>query len=139
MIFISFCPGEGCHLINVTDANLEMQQMGTINSSTSSEFPAPETLLLAPTEVSDLPNELALQSTSGKPVNGGETERFDSLSGKKRRTMESTPLLENSNFFKFSGVARSRRSMDYIPDDDDVLASILGIKLFHGLHAQLFL
>lgn len=106
-------------------------QLGTINSP-SSEFPAPETLLLAPTEVSDLPNDLALQSTSGKPVKEGETvDRFDSVSGKKRRTMESTPELDN----RLSGMTRSRRSLDYIPNDDDILASILGIILFHVLHA----
>ncbi|XXG89412.1 hypothetical protein AAC387_Pa12g1414 [Persea americana] len=134
--------GEGCCLTNITDANLDMQQMGspsskirscldgvaskdnhlgTINSPTS-EFPAPETLLLAPTEVSDVPNDLALQSTSGKPVKEGETvDRFDSVSGKKRRTMESTPELDN----RLSGMTRSIRSLDCIPNDDDVLASIL--------------
>lgn len=112
------------------DVTSNDNQLGALHYSGISEIPAPETLLLAPTEPSDLLNDLLLQSTAGEAVTGeGTLDRFGNLSGKKRRLMESTPVLENGNSSKFSRMLRSRSTMDYIPDDDDVLASILGIEL----------
>ncbi|XP_077229812.1 sister chromatid cohesion 1 protein 4-like [Tasmannia lanceolata] len=99
-------------------------QLVMLNGSTSSEFPAPETVVLAPAEVPDLVDDLLVPSTANKEGEGS-ANRFKSLSGKKRHLMESTPVLENGDSAKLSVVRGSKRSMDYIPDDDDVLASIL--------------
>ncbi|RWR83915.1 Rad21/Rec8-like protein [Cinnamomum micranthum f. kanehirae] len=108
------------------DVTSNDNQLGALHYSGIPEIPAPETLLLAPTEPSDLLNDLLMQSTAGEPVTSeGTVDRFGNLSGKKRRLMESTPVLENGNSSKFSRMLRSRSTMDYIPDDDDVLASIL--------------
>lgn len=114
-------------------------QLGALHHSAISEIPAPETLLMATTEASDLPNDSVLQLTADEPVTSeGTADRFESLSGKKRRLMESTPVFEDGNASKFSRMLRSRSIEDSIPDDDDVLASILGIELFLVLHLQFF-
>ncbi|XP_077225640.1 sister chromatid cohesion 1 protein 4-like [Tasmannia lanceolata] len=109
------------YMENVTSNDTQLM---TLNCSTSSELPAPEIVVLAPVGAPDLVDELVVQSTANEEGEGS-VDRFKNLSGKKRHSMESTPVLQNDNSAKFSGVSRYKRSMDYIPDDDDVLSSIL--------------
>ncbi|XP_058094331.1 sister chromatid cohesion 1 protein 4 [Magnolia sinica] len=120
-------------LDNVTSKDIQLEAS---KSPRTSEFPEPETLLLAPAGVPELPNDLAIQSAMDKEaaVEGdGTIDRFESLSGRKRHFVESTPVLENNISAKPSGMSRSKRSMDYVPKDDDVLASILVGRRTPGL------
>ncbi|XP_074572927.1 sister chromatid cohesion 1 protein 4 [Curcuma longa] len=99
------------------------------NCSVSSEFPEPEKLLLAPTGDGDQTNELS-QVTEEKGVieSDGSVNRITSLSGKKRCTMETTSAWQNDSSGIVSGRSQSRKNTEYVPDDDDLLASILGGK-----------
>ncbi|XP_038984145.1 sister chromatid cohesion 1 protein 4-like isoform X2 [Phoenix dactylifera] len=97
-----------------------------LNCSSSSEFPEPEKMLLAPAGIVDQANELGqLTSEKGIIESDGSVNRLSSLSGKKRRLMDGTPILRNGTSTRMSGKPRIRRNTDFVPDDDDLLASIL--------------
>nr|XP_010908716.1 sister chromatid cohesion 1 protein 4 isoform X3 [Elaeis guineensis] len=101
-------------------------QLDQFNCSSSSEFPEPEKMLLAPAGNVDPASELGqLTAEKGVIESDGSVNRISSLCGKKRRLMESTPVLQHGTSTKMSGKSRIRRNTDYIPDDDDLLASIL--------------
>ncbi|KAF8391764.1 hypothetical protein HHK36_021998 [Tetracentron sinense] len=101
------------------------------NCSASSELPAPEKLLSAPEGIYGLPHDLLVESAPEKEAlwplseHEGSGNGFKVLSGKKRRLMESTPVLQSGNSAKLSGVLRFKITADSIPDDDDLLSSIL--------------
>lgn len=84
-------------------------------------------MLEAPSIDVNQTNELG-QVTVEKGVteSDGSANRVSSLTGKKRRLVDSTPALENESTGKIARKPRAGKSMDYIPDDDDLLASILG-------------
>lgn len=96
--------------------------------SASSEYPEPERMLLASTGGHDLLDD-SEQGTSGKGTKelarASDTNR--NLSEEKEYLVEETPDLQNGRSVKVSGIARMKRKFDHIPDDDDLLASILGI------------
>ncbi|KAK1313577.1 Sister chromatid cohesion 1 protein 3 [Acorus calamus] len=98
-----------------------------LHFSTSSDFPEPEKLRAAPVADLDLPNDLLGQTTFEKgPIESdGSVDRISTLSGRKRHSMESTPVLQDGNVAKFSRRPRSRKNVDILPDDDDLLSSIL--------------
>ncbi|XP_074588162.1 sister chromatid cohesion 1 protein 4-like isoform X2 [Curcuma longa] len=110
-------------LVDPCQKDKEKNQM---NCSASSEFPEPEKMLLAPTADGDPTNELS-QVTEEKGVieSDGSVNRITSLSGKKRRIMETTSAWQNDSSGIVSGRSQSRKNIEYIPDDDDLLASIL--------------
>ncbi|XP_010242484.1 PREDICTED: sister chromatid cohesion 1 protein 4 [Nelumbo nucifera] len=133
--------GEACQPTNLMDTTLETTEtLGPppeedlqVDRNESDEhldngMPAPEIMLSAPSGVTDLPNNLVVESTPDKAdltENIGNGDDFEILSGKKRHSMESTPILQSGNSAKLSGVPRSKRTMGSIPDDDDLLSSIL--------------
>lgn len=151
--------GEDVNVANATNTNVEMHQQSghallesilgvskpneqstgpiskdtqlyQFNCSSSSEFPEPEKMLLAPAGNANQASELGqLTAEKGVIESDGSVNRISSLCGKKRRLMESTPVLQHGTSTKMSGKSRIRRNTDYIPDDDDLLASILGTKL----------
>ncbi|KAF5199699.1 sister chromatid cohesion 1 protein 4-like, partial [Thalictrum thalictroides] len=91
-----------------------------------SVVPEPERLLSAPAGVTDAPIDLLKQSAEKEASaeldiseNGSKT-----LSGRKRHFMESAPLELDDNA-KVSGISRSTRTVDFIPDDNDLLSTIL--------------
>ncbi|OAY69780.1 Sister chromatid cohesion 1 protein 4, partial [Ananas comosus] len=100
----------------------------------NSELPEPEKMLEAPSIDVNQTNELG-QVTVEKGVteSDGSANRVSSLTGKKRRLVDSTPALENESTGKIARKPRAGKSMDYIPDDDDLLASILVGKKTPGL------
>lgn len=111
----------------LADPCQEFTQRNQVNCCSSSEFPEPEKMLLAPNGDVHQANELS-QVTEEKGVieSDGSVNRITSLSGKKRRLMETTSALQNDSSEKMIGRSQSRRNTEYIPDDDDLLASILG-------------
>lgn len=102
-----------------------------LNCASSSEFPEPEKMLLAPAGNVHQANELGqLTSEKGVIESDGSANRLSSLSGKKRCLMDSTSMLRNGTSTRMSGKPRIRRNSDYVPDDDDLLASILGVNYY---------
>ncbi|KAJ4968735.1 hypothetical protein NE237_015436 [Protea cynaroides] len=103
---------------------LEDTQLQTSNLSASFELPAPETLLSAPAGA-DLPADVMDEPIPDKEnPTEGSGDRSKILSGKRRRSIGSTPVLQSGNSAELSGVPQSR-NVDSIPDDNDLLSSIL--------------
>ncbi|TXG48441.1 hypothetical protein EZV62_027735 [Acer yangbiense] len=102
-------------------------QLQNLNDSMSSELPAPEKLLSVPEGFLDKPNDLLVESTPAKEVaeSGGVGAGNKLTSGKKRSYTESTLTMESLNSSESFGVTRFKRTSESIPDDDDLLSSIL--------------
>jgi len=104
-------------------------QSGNCNYFSSSEFTEPERMRFAVSENTILSNYLGQQTTEkGVTESDGSVDRISNLSGQKRRLLDITPDLQNGISPKMSGIPRKKRNNDYIPNDDDLLASILGIN-----------
>ncbi|XP_039121095.1 sister chromatid cohesion 1 protein 4-like isoform X2 [Dioscorea cayenensis subsp. rotundata] len=101
-------------------------QLDQLNCTSSSEFPEPEKLLSAPNGNTDLPNDLGqLTSEKGVTESDESVDRNKSLSGKKHHLTDSMSALQSGSSAKSAGRPRLRRNREHIPDDDDLLASIL--------------
>ncbi|KAL9453168.1 hypothetical protein AB3S75_008880 [Citrus x aurantiifolia] len=112
-------------LDNATASNNECKKL---NNSITSDFPAPEKLLSVPEGLLDKPNDLIVESTPEKEVlagSGGVDAGNKLNSGKKRSYTESTITVESLNSSESFGVDRTKRNSEFIPDDDDLLSSIL--------------
>ncbi|KAJ0969347.1 hypothetical protein J5N97_022224 [Dioscorea zingiberensis] len=109
-----------------SDTNIKDNQLDHLNYSATSEFPEPEKMLLAPICNDNMSNDLG-QLTSEKGVTGSEESvgRIKSLIGRKRGLTESILDLQNGSSAKLPGRPRVRRNTENIPEDDDLLASIL--------------
>ena len=107
-------------------------QLENLNSSLTTELPTPEKLLSVPQELLDKPNDLLVESTPDKEmVDGGDrSSAGTSITGKKHSFTENSPTVQRLNSIDSFGVSRSKRTVDSIPDDDDLLSSILGIWFF---------
>ncbi|KAK8568845.1 hypothetical protein V6N12_007382 [Hibiscus sabdariffa] len=103
-------------------------QLENSNGCAMSDLPAPEKLLSAPAEPLDKPSDLLAESTTDKEVLAGNDE-IDAgtklISGKKRSVTESTLTVESINSVESFGRPQSRRTAESVPDDDDLLSSIL--------------
>ncbi|OMO82611.1 hypothetical protein COLO4_22916 [Corchorus olitorius] len=98
------------------------------NNWATSELPAPEKLLSVPEGPLDSPSDLLGESTPNKGVLIGTNETGAGtklISGKKRSATESTLTMESINSVESFGRPRSRRTAESVPDDDDLLSSIL--------------
>ncbi|KAJ6850662.1 sister chromatid cohesion 1 protein 4-like [Iris pallida] len=103
----------------------ELAQTDPWNCTSSSQFPDPEKMLLAPTGYSNLPSDLGQQTADkGVTESDGSVDRISNLSGQKRH-FDNTPGLQNGMSVQVPGIPRKRRYNNYIPEDDDLLASIL--------------
>lgn len=112
-------------LDNATSSNNELEKL---NNSISSDLPAPEKPLSVPEGLLDKSNDLLVESTPEKEVlagSGGVDAGNKLISGKKRSYTESTITVESLNSSESFGVDRSKRNSEFIPDDDDLLSSIL--------------
>ncbi|KAF9677008.1 hypothetical protein SADUNF_Sadunf08G0062600 [Salix dunnii] len=102
-------------------------QLENLNSSLTSELPTPEKLLSVPEGLLDKPNDLHVESTPGEEmVDGGDrSSAGTTITGKKRSFTESSVTVQTLNSVDSFGLSRSKRTVDSIPDDDDLLSSIL--------------
>ncbi|KAI3940725.1 hypothetical protein MKW98_030044 [Papaver atlanticum] len=93
----------------------------------SSDLPAPEILLsAAPEAFPDVPGVLLAESSPRKEVaREGSGDEMGSLLKRKRDMIESTPVLPDESAADLTGDAQTKRSLDSVPDDDDLLSSIL--------------
>ena len=109
-------------------------QLENSNNCAMSDLPAPEKLLSA-LGLLDKPSDLLGESTPDKEVLAGNDE-FDAgtklISGKKRSITESTLTVESINSVESFGRPQSRRTAESVPDDDDLLSSILGSSTYNS-------
>ncbi|CAN6974875.1 unnamed protein product [Brassica oleracea var. botrytis] len=100
-----------------------------VTGCTDSDLPAPEKVLAAPeTEREGDENGFMVESTPDKEDPGTCNEdagNNNKITGKKRTFTESTITAESLNSVESVGLIQSKRTADSVPDDDDLLSSIL--------------
>ncbi|XP_017977177.1 PREDICTED: sister chromatid cohesion 1 protein 4 [Theobroma cacao] len=119
--------GEACQT-QMSEPALCDDQLENLNNCAMSDLPAPEMLLSALEGHIDKPSDLLGESTPDKEVFAGDDETgagMKLISGKKRSITESTLTVESLNSVESFGRPRSRRTAESVPDDDDLLSSIL--------------
>ncbi|KAF8081066.1 hypothetical protein N665_0908s0022 [Sinapis alba] len=108
----------------LNESNAADEQLGT--GSTDSDLPAPEKVLAAPDRQGD-ETGFMVESTPDKedPGTCNEDAGNNKITGKKRTFTESTITAESLNSVESVGLIQSKRTADSVPDDDDLLSSIL--------------
>ncbi|KAM1096001.1 hypothetical protein EV1_010843 [Malus domestica] len=103
-------------------------QLENLDRSAASNLPAPEKLLSVPEGFTSKPSDFIVETTPEKEVivgDAGDGDGIKFISGKKRSSTESTMTVQSLNSVESLGVAREERTAESIPDDDDLLSSIL--------------
>lgn len=101
-------------------------QSGHWNYFSSSEISEPERMRFAVSGGVTLLNDPGPQTTEKAVIESdGSVDRISNLSGQKRRLVDSTPYLQNDMSPMTLGIPRKKQNSDYVPNDDDLLASIL--------------
>ena len=126
--------GEACQT-QMSEPALCDDQLENSNNCVLPDLPAPEKLLSKPEGPLDKPSDLLGESTPDKEVLAGNDEidagtKF--ISGKKRSITESMLTVESINSIESFGRPQSRRTAESVPDDDDLLSSILGSSTFNS-------
>ncbi|XP_062215308.1 sister chromatid cohesion 1 protein 4-like isoform X2 [Phragmites australis] len=103
------------------------------NEQSTSEFAEPEKMLSAPDDEFNQANDLG-QLTAEKGIAESDgSNKIGSLTSKKRHLEDSLPALESETTEKLSSRPHGKRTTDFVPDDDDLLASILVGRRTPGL------
>uniref|UniRef100_A0A0A9E590 Uncharacterized protein n=1 Tax=Arundo donax TaxID=35708 RepID=A0A0A9E590_ARUDO len=103
------------------------------NEQSTSEFAEPERMLSAPDTEFDQANDLG-QITAEKGITESDgSNKIGSLTSRKRHLEDSLLALESETIEKLSSPPRGKRTTDFVPDDDDLLASILVGRRTPGL------
>ncbi|CAK9162291.1 unnamed protein product [Ilex paraguariensis] len=108
------------------------------NSSTGSGLPALEKLLSIPEGLADPPSNLLVAATPDKGDSAGadgDGAGSNIMSGKKRSFTESTLTVQSLDSVESLDVVWTKRTAEPIPDDDDLLSSILGMFMCFSLLA----
>ncbi|KAF2292040.1 hypothetical protein GH714_000290 [Hevea brasiliensis] len=100
-------------------------QCEDLNSSMISDLPAPEKLLFAPQRLLDRQPDLLVETPDKQVQEGDESGAGTKISGKKRSFNESSLTVQSINSVESLGMTKSKRTVNSIPDDDDLLSSIL--------------
>jgi cohesin complex subunit SCC1 len=97
--------------------------------STSNFFPERETMLSAPDTQFHLTNDLGFgQITAEKGITESDgSNKIASLTSRKRHLEDSLPAPESRTTVNLSSTPHGKRPADAVPNDDDLLASILGM------------
>ncbi|KAM0926034.1 hypothetical protein ACQ4PT_003878 [Festuca glaucescens] len=97
--------------------------------STSNFFPERETMLSAPDTRFHLTNDLGFgQITAEKGITESDgSNKIGSLTSRKRHLEDSLPAPESRTTVNLSSTPHGKRPADAVPEDDDLLASILGM------------
>ncbi|KAK3146921.1 hypothetical protein QOZ80_3BG0275030 [Eleusine coracana subsp. coracana] len=103
------------------------------NEQSTSEFAEPEKMLSAPDAEFNEANDLG-QVTAEKGITESDgSNKIGSLTSRKRHLEDSLPALESETTERLSSRPRGKRTADFVPDDDDLLASILVGRRTPGL------
>ncbi|XP_010492511.1 PREDICTED: sister chromatid cohesion 1 protein 4-like [Camelina sativa] len=118
--------GDGPTDEQLNNANATDEQLGSLTGFTDSDLPAPEKVLAAPNREGD-GNNFMVESTPDKenPGTCNDDAGNNNITGKKRTFTESTLTAESLNSVESVGLIQSKRTADSVPDDDDLLSSIL--------------
>ncbi|CAH8271265.1 unnamed protein product [Arabidopsis lyrata] len=110
----------------LNNAHVTDEQLGNLTGFTDSDLPAPEKVLVAPNRQGD-ENDFMVESTPDKedPGTCNDDAGNNNITGKKRTFTESTLTAESLNSVESVGLIQSKRTADSVPDDDDLLSSIL--------------
>ncbi|KAI9077996.1 hypothetical protein K1719_040125 [Acacia pycnantha] len=103
-------------------------QVRSDSKSVASDLPAPEKVLSLAYQHSVGPNNLPMESTPDyQDMSGGikSVEGVTCVSAKKRSFTESTLTMQSVDLTESYEGTKSKRSAEFLPDDDDLLSSIL--------------
>lgn len=103
-------------------------QLNNLSSPQTSDFPAPEKMLSVVEALTTKQNDLLVNSTPDKEALAGDdgaATGIELISGKKRSFTESTLTVQSVNSVESFGMTQSKKTAESIPDDDDLLSSIL--------------
>uniref|UniRef100_M4CWN1 Rad21/Rec8-like protein N-terminal domain-containing protein n=1 Tax=Brassica campestris TaxID=3711 RepID=M4CWN1_BRACM len=112
----------------LNNAHTTDEHLGDLPGSADTDLPAPEKVLAAPNSLGDENGCMVeLESTPDKEDLGtcnGDAGN-NNITGKKRTFTESTLTAESLNSVESVGLTQSKRTANSVPDDDDLLSSIL--------------
>ncbi|PIN20397.1 hypothetical protein CDL12_06919 [Handroanthus impetiginosus] len=110
----------------VHDANSHDTLTENLNNSAEAELPAPERLLSVPDGLMDVRTNVLVEGSPGEFVGLYDGDAGSKIvSGKKRSFTESTLTEQSLNSVESSRLVRFKRTVESVPDDDDLLSSIL--------------
>lgn len=113
--------------VNVEASTQEMASNDIPSDLPTLEFPEREKMLSAPDVELYQANDLGQVTAEKGTTESDGSNKVGSLTSRKRHLEDSLPALESATTEKLSGRPRGKRTIDGIPDDDDLLASILGM------------
>lgn len=125
-------PALGSHETLEPSVHKEKPDLGESGKSAASDMPEPEKMLSLAYQRDGEANNLLLESTPvNQSISEGHTDAagVTCISGKKRSFTESTLTMQSVDLVESYGGAQSKRTAESIPDDDDLLSSILGITV----------
>jgi len=135
-LFYQFCLGGSVHITNASllsaDFQHEVQAVQQEVASNdrpnelTSEFAEPEKMLSAPDAEFNPANDLGQITVEKGTTESDGSNKIGSLTSRKRHLEDSLPALESETTERLSSRPRGKRTTDFVPDDDDLLASILG-------------
>ncbi|KAK6144932.1 hypothetical protein DH2020_021752 [Rehmannia glutinosa] len=110
----------------VHNTNSHDRLVENVNNSAEAELPAPEKLLSVPEGFVDLHQNMLVEGSPETFVGLDEGDAGSKIvSGKKRSFTESTLTEQSLNSVESSRLVRFKRTVESVPDDDDLLSSIL--------------
>nr|KYP64201.1 Sister chromatid cohesion 1 protein 3 [Cajanus cajan] len=123
---------EGTPDLGKTDMQIESlifnENVESVNKSAATDMPEPEKLLSLAYPHDGEANDLLMTSTPdihGASEGHTGAAGVNCISGKKRSFTESTLTVQSMDFFESYGGVQSKRTTESVPDDDDLLSSIL--------------
>ncbi|KAL6614005.1 hypothetical protein ACP70R_036275 [Stipagrostis hirtigluma subsp. patula] len=118
---------------NIQAIQQEVVSNDIANGLSASEFAEPEKMLSAPDVEFNQANDMG-QVTAEKGITESDgSNKVGSLTSRKRHLEDTLPALECETTEKLSSRPRGKRTTDFVPDDDDLLASILVGRRTPGL------
>lgn len=115
----------------VMNTNAHDDLVDYLNNSAEANLHAPEKLLSVPEDIVDQHNNMLAEISPGEFVGIDASDAGSKVvSGKKRSFTESTLTEQSLNSVESSRLVRFKRTIESVPDDDDLLSSILGIINF---------
>lgn len=112
----------------VMDTSTHDIMVDNLNNSAEANFPAPEKLLSVPEDIVDPHNNVLAEMSPGDLVGLDASDAGSKVvSGKKRGFTESTLTEQSLNSVESSRLVRFKGTIESVPNDDDLLSSILGI------------
>ncbi|CAO2182041.1 unnamed protein product [Urochloa humidicola] len=126
-------------LVSAQDFQHEVQAVqqevasNDIPNELTSEFAEPEKMLSAPDAEFNHANDLGQITAEKGTTESDGSNKISSLTSRKGHLEDSLPALESETTERLSSRPRGKRTTDFVPDDDDLLASILVGRRTPGL------